>query len=74
MLEIWARLLPGSIIVQGQLIGKHRARGNSRILVHPCIGFLGHDCLRLNFGPFEVFFQLRTINNYSGTTRKCLKI
>ena len=46
--EFWARLLPDPIVVRGQIIGNNRARGNSRILVRPRIGILGHDCLRLN--------------------------
>ena len=48
--EIWSRLLPDAIVVQCQIIGKHRARGNLRILVQPRIGFLGCDCLRPSEG------------------------
>ena len=32
-----------------QILDQYRARGNSRILVHPRIGVLGHDCLRPNW-------------------------
>ena len=42
----WPRMCSGSIIIPGQIIAYPRARGNSRILVQPHIGFLGHDCLR----------------------------
>ena len=31
-----------------QILDQYWARGNSRILVHPRIGVLGHDCLRPN--------------------------
>ena len=37
---------PGAIMVRGQIIVCSRTRGNLRILVHPRIGFFGHDCLR----------------------------
>ena len=50
--EIGARLLPDAMVVRGQIIGNHQARGNSRILVQPRIGFLGRDCLRPSLFSF----------------------